>query len=39
MDLIDQRSNQWKKLFKEEVKTVQEIHQDFEMEMQMKRRN
>ena len=37
MDLFDDRNNQWKKNFKEEVKTVQEIHQEFELELQKKR--
>jgi hypothetical protein len=37
MDLIDERNNQWKKSFKEEVKTIQEIHQEFEQEMKKKR--
>ena len=37
MDLIDERNNQWKKSFKEEVKTIQEIHQEFEQEMRKKR--
>lgn len=38
MDLVDERDNKWKKNFKEEVKTVQEIHQDFEIELQKKKR-
>jgi translation initiation factor 4G len=37
MDLIDERNNSWKKNFKEEVKTIQEIHQEFEQEMRKKR--
>ena len=37
MDLIDERNSQWKKSFREEVKTIQEIHQEFEQEMRKKR--
>lgn len=38
MDVIDERKNNWKRLFKEEVKTVKEIHEEFELELQKKRR-
>jgi translation initiation factor 4G len=38
MDLVDERTRSWKKNFKEEVKTVQEIHQEFEIELQKKKR-
>lgn len=37
MDLIDERNNKWKTNFKEEVKTIQEIHKEFEQEMKKKR--
>ena len=34
---MDERDRQWKNSFKEEVKTVQEIHQEFEIELQRKK--